>query len=138
MPRELFNPLTRQVRSYAVDEKTAHRAAKFCDYWRGSDRVGETLSSFGRYYQAFLVTSPYRCKKDFVNKLNLLKRSSFSSRNALLDLYFKIMLPSVLYRLVVWGGCPNADLLHSLEVLHRRAARIIYKLPQDMPTEEVY
>ena len=66
-------------------------------------------------------------KKNFVNKLNLLKRSSFLSRNALLDLYFKIMLPSVLYRLpvVVRGGCSSADLLHYLEVLHRWAARII-------------
>ena len=77
-------------------------------------------------------------KKNFVNKLNLLKRSSFLSRNALLDLYFKIILPSVLYGLIVWGGCPNAELLHSLEILHCRAARIIYNLPQDMPTEEVY
>ena len=34
-------------------------------------------------------------KKNFVNKLNLLKRSSFWSRDALLDLYFKIILPSV-------------------------------------------
>ena len=40
-------------------------------------------------------------KKNFVNKLNLLKRSSFLSRNALLDLYFKIILPSVLYGQVV-------------------------------------
>ena len=44
-------------------------------------------------------------KKNFVNKLNLLKRSSFLNRNAQLDLYFKIILPSVLYGLVVWGGC---------------------------------
>ena len=29
-----------------------------------------------------------------------------------------------------WGGCPNADLLHSLEVLHCRVARIIYNLPR--------
>ena len=64
-------------------------------------------------------------KKNFVSKLDLLKRSSFLRRNALLDLYFKIILPSVLYGLVVWGGCPNADLLHSLEVLHCRAAGII-------------
>ena len=64
-------------------------------------------------------------KKNFVNKLNLLKRSSLLSKNALLDLYFKIILPSVLYGLVVWGGCSNADLLESLEILHRRAARII-------------
>ena len=40
-------------------------------------------------------------KSSFVYKLNLLKRSSFLSRNALLDLYFKIILPSVLYGLVV-------------------------------------
>ena len=57
-------------------------------------------------------------------------------RNARLGLFFKIILPSVLYGLVVWGGCP--DLLQSLEILHRRAARIIYNLPRDMPTDEVY
>ena len=77
-------------------------------------------------------------KKNFVNKLNLLKRSSFLSRNAILDLYFKIILPSVLYGQVVWGGCSNTDLLQSLELLHRRAARIIYNLPHDTPTDEVY
>ena len=40
-------------------------------------------------------------EKNFVNKLNLLKMSSFLSRNAQLDLNFKIILPSVLYGLVV-------------------------------------
>ena len=62
------------------------------------------------------------------------------SRNALLDLNFKIILPSVLYGLVVWGGCPNTDLLHSLKLLHRirRVARIIYNLPHDTPTDEVH
>ena len=30
------------------------------------------------------------------------------------------------------------DLLQSLEILHRRTARIIYNLPRDMPTDEVY
>ena len=68
-------------------------------------------------------------KNNFVNKLNKLKRSKFLSRNALLDLYFKIILPTVLYGLVIWDGCPYADLLHSLEVLHRWAARIMNNLP---------
>ena len=108
VPRELFNPSLRKVRRYAFDKTTAHRAAKFCDFWRGSDRVGGHTRLFG-------VTIDYRLswshhltdvKKNYVNKLNLLKRSSFLSRNALLDLYFKIILPSVLYGLVVWGGCP--------------------------------
>ena len=66
-----------------------------------------------------------------------MKRSSFLSRNALLDLYFKIILRSVLYGQVVWGGCSNTDLPQSLELLHRRAARIIYKLPHDTPTDKV-
>ena len=37
-----------------------------------------------------------------------------------------------------WGRCPNAKLLHSLEVLDCRAVRIIYNLPRDVPTDEVY
>ena len=42
-----------------------------------------------------------------------------------------IILPSVLYGLhVVWGGCLNVDLLNSLEILHRRVARVIYNLPR--------
>ena len=60
-------------------------------------------------------------KKSFVNKLNLLKRSSLLRREVLLDLYFKVILPAVLYGLVVWGGCVNAEQLNSLEVLHCRA-----------------
>ena len=77
-------------------------------------------------------------KKNFVNKLNLLKRSSFLTRNAFLDLYFKIILPSVIYGLVVLGGCSNADLLEYLGILHRRAARVIYNLSRGTPTNEVY
>ena len=53
-------------------------------------------------------------------------------------LLFKIILTSVLYGLVVWGGCLNANLILYLEVLHRRASRIICNLPRDMPTDEVY
>ena len=70
--------------------------------------------------------------------LNLLKRSSFLGKNALLDLYFRVILPSVFYGLIVWGGCANAKQLNSLEMLHRRAVRVIYKLPKDMPSSDFY
>jgi len=50
VPRELFNASLGKVRSYAIDEKTAHWAAKFSDYRRGSNRVGETHSSIRCYY----------------------------------------------------------------------------------------
>ena len=55
-----------------------------------------------------------------------------------MDLYFQVILPSVLFDPVVWGGCVNMEQLNSLEKLHRRAARIIYNLPRDMPSAEVY
>ena len=57
-----------------------------------------------------------------------------------LILHDNIILPSVyvLYGLVTWGGCPIADLQHSLEVPHLRTARLKYNLPRDMPTEKVY
>ena len=42
-------------------------------------------------------------KRGFVNKLNLIKRSRFLPRNSLLDLYFKVILPSVTYALPIWG-----------------------------------
>ena len=43
VPRDLFNLSLGKVGSYALGEKTAHWAAKFRDYWRELDRVGETL-----------------------------------------------------------------------------------------------
>ena len=37
-------------------------------------------------------------KKGFVNKLNLLKRSKFLPKNMLLDLYFRVIMPSIVYQ----------------------------------------
>ena len=107
MPRELFNPSLGKVRSYAVDEKTAHVGPL------NSVTIGEDRIEWVKHSRLLGVTIDDRLswshhltgvKKNFVNKLNLLKRSSFLSRNALLDLYFKIILPSVLYGLVVWAA----------------------------------
>ena len=36
------------------------------------------------------------------------------------------------------GGCNNLEHLNSSAILHRRAARVIYNLPQYTPTDEVY
>ena len=76
-------------------------------------------------------------KRGFVNKLNLIKRSRFLPRNSLLDLYFKVILPSVTYALPIWGCCRNKNEFNSLESIHCRAARVIYNLPRDMPSENV-
>ena len=76
-------------------------------------------------------------KKSFAKKLGLLEKSRFLPRNVRLDLYFKIILPSVTYGLVLWGSCCNSDLFQSLERLHCRAARLIFNLPKDMTSADV-
>ena len=54
-------------------------------------------------------------RKSFANKLSLLKRSRFLPKEVLEDFYFKIILPSVNYGLVLWGSCCNTELIHSIE-----------------------
>ena len=48
-------------------------------------------------------------KKSFVNKLELLKRSSFLPKDILMKFYFSVILPSINYGLVLWGLCCNSD-----------------------------
>ena len=76
-------------------------------------------------------------KKSFAKKLGLLKKSRFLPRTVPQDLYFKVILPSVTYGLILWGSCCNSDLCQSLERLHCRAARLIFNLPKDMAFVDV-
>ena len=76
-------------------------------------------------------------KKGFVDKLNLLKRSRFLPKNMLLDLYFRVIMPSIVYGKSVWGGLTNKEGFKALEALHCRAARIIFELPWEMSNADV-
>ena len=76
-------------------------------------------------------------KKSFANKLDLVKRSRFLPKSVLRHFYFKVILPSLKYGLILWGACCNSNLRDSIERLHCRASRIIFNLPRDMPSEEV-
>ena len=76
-------------------------------------------------------------KKGFVDKLNLLKRSRFLPKNMLLDLYFRVIMPSIVYGISVWGGLTNKEGFKALEALHCRAARIIFELPWEMSNADV-
>ena len=76
-------------------------------------------------------------KKGFVNKLNLLKRSRFLPKNMLLDLYFRVIMPSIIYGISVWGGLTNKEGFMALDALHCRAARIIFGLPWEMSNADV-
>ena len=71
-------------------------------------------------------------KKGFVDKLNLLKRSRFLPNNMLLDLYFRVIMPSIVYGTSVWRGLTNKKGFKALEALHCKTARIIFELLWEM------
>ena len=49
----------------------------------------------------------------FSQKLNLLKSLYFLPINAKLDFYFKVVLPSITYGILIWGSC-GKTLFHEL------------------------
>ena len=62
--------------------------------------------------------------KSFSQKLSLLTSLYFLPIEARLDFYFKVILLSVTYGLLIWGSC-GKTLFSSLERIHVRAAKII-------------
>lgn len=76
-------------------------------------------------------------KKNVANKLESLKRSRFLPKDVLKKFYFSVILSSINYGLVLLGSCCNSELIYSIDRLHCRAARIIFKLSKDMASSEV-
>ena len=74
--------------------------------------------------------------RSFTQKLNLLRSLYFLPTKVRADFYFKIILPSVTYGLVIWGSC-GKTLLSELERIHVRAAKLIYGMDWYTPSEEV-
>ena len=74
--------------------------------------------------------------KSFSQKLNLLRSLYFLPTTPRADFYFKVILPSVTYRWVVWGSC-GKSLFDELEKIHVRAAKIIYGLDWYTPSDQV-
>ena len=56
--------------------------------------------------------------------------SSKTPRDALEEFYNKVVLPSVLYGQILWSS-GGKTYLNSMEKLHARAARVVYRLPWD-------
>lgn len=74
--------------------------------------------------------------KSFSQKLNLLKSLYFLPRQAKIDFYFKFILPSVTYRLLVWGTC-GKTMFSNLESQYVKAAKIICNLNWYTSSKEV-
>jgi hypothetical protein len=63
----------------------------------------------------------------FSQKLNLLKSLYFLPINVKLDFYFKVVLPSITYGILIWGSCVKT-LFDELERIHVRPAKVIFGL----------
>lgn len=64
-------------------------------------------------------------KKLFSQKVGALKRMRQLPPKVLEEIYFKSIIPAVIYCILVWGNCSSA-LLNSLNPIHDRAARLIH------------
>ena len=64
----------------------------------------------------------------------MLRRINFLPTSILETFYYKIVIPSVLYGIVIWGSGPK---LKDLEMIHIRAARLIHKLPTSFKDSDI-
>ena len=65
--------------------------------------------------------------KTFGQKVKYLKRLRVLPKKVLEAIYFRSIVPSATYGILVWGTCSPA-LLHNVERIHLRASKIIYSL----------
>ena len=70
----------------------------------------------------------------FHMKVKMLRRISFLPKSILETIYFKTVIPSVLYGIVIWG---SGTKLRELEVIRIRTASLIHKLPKCMKDDDV-
>ena len=70
----------------------------------------------------------------FNAKVKMLRRINFLSTSILETFYYKIVIPSVLYGIVIWGFRPK---FKDLEMIHIRAARLIHKLPTSFKDSDI-
>ncbi|XP_067052004.1 uncharacterized protein [Acropora muricata] len=67
-------------------------------------------------------------------KVKMLRRINFLSTSILENFYYKIVIPSVLYGIVIWGSGPK---FKDLEMIHIRAARLIHKLSTSFKDSDI-
>ena len=72
--------------------------------------------------------------RSFGQKVNQLKRLKYLTKDTVQSIYFTSIIPTVTYCNLVWGTCPPT-LLHEVEHIHVRAAKIIYRL-SDLSNQE--
>ena len=74
--------------------------------------------------------------KSFSKKVAVLKRIKLLPKPILETIYYKTIIPSVLYGISVWGCCSSA-LMGDINRIHLRATRIIHNIPCNIPNDDI-
>ena len=96
-------------------------------YVSESDCLGITVDNRLRWNSHIKKASSNLSKK-----VKQLKRMRSLPADILETIYFHGILPSATFGIGIWGSC-SPSLLEELEKVHRRAARIIHKIPKQVP-----
>ena len=74
--------------------------------------------------------------KAFAAKVKTIRSMSYLPKDILEEIYFRTVIPVVLYIIAVWGNC-SMGAMTGIERIHRTAARIIHKLDTNIPSDQV-
>jgi len=74
-------------------------------------------------------------EKHYRTKIKMLKRMFILGSTVMSKFYFATIIPSVTYNIAVWGN--NNVILKKLEILHVRAAKKIFQLPDHLSDDDV-
>ena len=77
-----------------------------------------------------------KVKTDMSCKIKKLKLMRYLPKEVLSTVYFKAILPAVIYGISVWGS-NSCSKMNDLESCHIRAARIINRVPKTVKNEDV-
>ena len=69
--------------------------------------------------------------KSYSAKLSQLKRLRYLPKSVLEKIYYQSIVAGVVYCMPVWGTCSPSQ-FNELELIHERAARIIFNLPKNV------
>ena len=72
-----------------------------------------------------------------MQKVRAMKRMKYVLVKTLQEIYFKTIVPSLTYCILIWGSCSTA-VFSSLDSIHSREARIIFNLNSSMSVAECF
>ena len=104
----------------------------------GTIRVVESTTCLGVKLDCRLSWSEhvFQVKKSFVQKvIKAIKLMKSLPVKILQEIYFKTIIPSLTYCILIWGNCSTAR-FSSLDSIHSRAARIIFNLDSSISDAE--